>query len=53
MYVALTRAKRHLAIIFPREGYNKMYGWSLNSPSRFIDGRARSIQEPWRVEMEQ
>jgi DNA helicase-2/ATP-dependent DNA helicase PcrA len=53
MYVALTRAKRHLAIIFPREGYNKMYGWSLNSPSRFIDGLPRTILESRRVEVEQ
>jgi DNA helicase II / ATP-dependent DNA helicase PcrA len=53
MYVAVTRAKRQLAIIFPREGYNKMYGWIVNSPSRFIDGLPRAILEPWRVEVEE
>ncbi len=53
MYVAVTRAKRHLAIIFPREGYNRMYGWTLNSPSRFIDGLPRAILEPGRVEVEE
>lgn len=51
MYVAVTRAKRQLTIIFPREGYNKLYGWTINSPSRFIDGLPRTILEPWRVEV--
>ncbi len=53
MYVALTRAKRHLAVIFPREGYNRNYGWGLNAPSRFIEGLPRTILEPWRVEMDE
>jgi DNA helicase II / ATP-dependent DNA helicase PcrA len=51
MYVAVTRAKRHLAVIFPRESYNKMYGHTLNSPSRFIDGLPRGLLEPRRVEV--
>jgi DNA helicase-2/ATP-dependent DNA helicase PcrA len=51
MYVALTRAKRRLAIIFPREGYNRNYGWGLNDPSRFIAGLPRSILELGRVEI--
>ena len=50
MYVAITRAKRHLAVIFPREGYNKLYGYTLNSPSRFIDGLPRTILEPRRLD---
>ncbi len=53
MYVAVTRAKRHLTIIFPREGYNKMYGYTLNSPSRFIDGLPRNLLDLRRVEVEE
>jgi DNA helicase-2/ATP-dependent DNA helicase PcrA len=51
MYVALTRAKRRLAIIFPHLGYNRNIGMTINTPSRFIDGLPRSILEPWRVEV--
>jgi DNA helicase-2/ATP-dependent DNA helicase PcrA len=52
MYVALTRAKRRLAIIFPHLGYNRSIGMTINTPSRFIEGLPRRILEPWRVEME-
>ncbi len=53
MYVAVTRAKRQLAIIFPHLGYNRNIGMTINSPSRYIDGLPRSILEPWRVEVEE
>jgi len=53
MYVAVTRAKRHLAIIFPTVGYNKNLGMTINSPSRYIAGLPRTILEPWRVEVEE
>jgi len=53
MYVAVTRAKRQLGIIFPHLGYNRSIGMTFNSPSRFIDGLPRSILEPWRVEVEE
>jgi DNA helicase-2/ATP-dependent DNA helicase PcrA len=52
MYVALTRAKRRLQIIYPHLGYNKSVGMTINTPSRFIDGLSRTILEPWRVELE-
>ncbi|MBM4284894.1 MAG: ATP-dependent helicase [Deltaproteobacteria bacterium] len=52
MYVAVTRAKRHLAIIFPAAGYNRSLGYTANSPSRFIAGLPRKLLEPWRVEVE-
>ncbi|MEJ2091017.1 MAG: ATP-dependent helicase [Syntrophobacterales bacterium] len=53
MYVAVTRAKRQLAIIFPHLGYNRSIGMTINSPSRFIEGLPRTILEPWRVEVEE
>jgi DNA helicase-2/ATP-dependent DNA helicase PcrA len=51
MYVAVTRAKRHLAIIFPAAGYNRSLGYTANSPSRFIADLPRKLLEPWRVSM--
>jgi DNA helicase-2/ATP-dependent DNA helicase PcrA len=53
MYVAVTRAKHQLAIIFPHLGYNRNIGMTINSPSRYIDGLPRTILEPWRVEVEE
>ena len=53
MYVALTRAKRQLTIIFPHLGYNRNIGLTMNTPSRFIEGLPRTILEPWRVEVEE
>jgi DNA helicase-2/ATP-dependent DNA helicase PcrA len=53
MYVAVTRAKRHLAVIFPSLSYNRTLGMTINSPSRFIAGLPRSLLEPWRVEVEE
>ncbi len=51
MYVAVTRAKRHLAVMFPSMSYNKSLGMTFNSPSRFIADLPRSLLEPWRVEI--
>ena len=53
MYVAATRARRFLNIIFPTLGYNRYLGLTVNSPSRFIADLPRNLLEPWRVEMEE
>jgi DNA helicase-2/ATP-dependent DNA helicase PcrA len=53
MYVAVTRAKRHLAVMFPSLSYNKSLGMTFNSPSRFIADLPRNLLEPWRVEVEE
>jgi DNA helicase II / ATP-dependent DNA helicase PcrA len=52
MYVAITRAKHNLAVIFPAVSYTKSLGMTYNAPSRFIAGLPRSLLEPWRVEVE-
>jgi len=52
MYVALTRAKSRLAVIFPHVGYNRSIGLTINSPSRFIDGLPRRLLEIRRPEVE-
>jgi len=53
IYVAVTRAKRHLAVIFPSLSYTKSLGMTFNSPSRFIAGLPRALLEPWRAEVEE
>jgi len=51
--VAATRARNYLAVIFPREGYSRQFGWTMNSPSRFIADIPRSLLEPWLAEVEE
>ncbi len=53
MYVAATRARNYLAVIFPTIGYNKQFGMTVNSPSRFIADIPRNLLEPWRAEVEE
>jgi DNA helicase-2/ATP-dependent DNA helicase PcrA len=53
MYVAATRARDYLAVIFPSIGYNRQFGMTVNSPSRFIADIPRSLLEPWRAEVEE
>jgi len=52
MYVAATRARTHLTIIFPHIGYNRYLGTTINSPSRFISHLPPSLLELWRMEVE-
>jgi DNA helicase-2/ATP-dependent DNA helicase PcrA len=52
MYVAATRARTHLTILFPHIGYNRYLGMTFNSPSRFISHLPPSLLELWRVEVE-
>jgi DNA helicase II / ATP-dependent DNA helicase PcrA len=53
MYVAATRARNYLAVIFPSIGYNRQFGMTVNSPSRFIADIPRGLLEPWRAEVEE
>jgi len=53
MYVAATRARTYLSIIFPHLGYNRYLGMSINSPSRFVADLPPSLLEPWKVEVEE
>jgi DNA helicase-2/ATP-dependent DNA helicase PcrA len=53
MYVAATRAKTYLAVIFPTIGYNRYLGMSFNSPSRFIADIPRGLLEPWQAQVEE
>jgi DNA helicase II / ATP-dependent DNA helicase PcrA len=53
MYVAATRARNYLALIFPSIGYSRQFGMTVNSPSRFIADIPRDFLEPWRAEVEE
>jgi DNA helicase-2/ATP-dependent DNA helicase PcrA len=53
MYVAATRARNYLAVIFPSIGYNRQFGMTVNSPSRFIADIPHTLLEPWRAEVEE
>ncbi|MFZ5451525.1 MAG: ATP-dependent helicase [Thermodesulfobacteriota bacterium] len=53
MYVAATRARRYLAVLFPAVGYNRQLGMTYNSPSRFIAELPPKLLETYRVEVEE
>jgi DNA helicase-2/ATP-dependent DNA helicase PcrA len=42
MYVAITRAKEHLYLLYPIDIFDRESGMVLGSPSRFLD----SVHEP-------
>ncbi len=50
MYVACTRAKQHLFITYPINIYDRESGMILSKPSRFIQGIAENLLEPWVIE---
>jgi DNA helicase-2/ATP-dependent DNA helicase PcrA len=50
MYVACTRAKENLFIIYPMNVYDRESGLILTKPSRFIEGFGEHLLEPWVVE---
>jgi DNA helicase-2/ATP-dependent DNA helicase PcrA len=50
MYVACTRAKENLFITYPMNVYDRESGLILTKPSRFIQGIAEHLLEPWVVE---
>jgi ATP-dependent DNA helicase UvrD/PcrA len=45
MYVAATRAKENLFIVYPMAFYDRNVGMTLNRPSRFVDGISDKILE--------
>ena len=50
MYVAVTRAKTHLAITYPIDMFDYSTGMVLSKPSRFLDGISQDILEKWVIE---
>ena len=50
MYVAVTRAKTHLAITYPIDMYDYSTGMVLSKPSRFFDDISQDILEKWVVD---
>jgi len=50
MYVAITRAKTHLAITYPVDMFDYSTGMVLSKPSRFFDGISQDILEKWVIE---
>ncbi len=49
LYVAVTRAKRHLYLTFPVQVYDKLTGAVLSKPSRFLDDVDAALVEPLHV----
>ncbi len=50
MYVAVTRAKTHLAITYPIDMFDYSTNMVLSKPSRFFDNISRDILEKWIIE---
>lgn len=50
MYVAVTRAKTHLAVTYPIDMFDYSTGMVLSKPSRFLDGISQDILEKWIIE---
>lgn len=50
MYVAVTRAKTHLAITYPIDMFDYSTNMVLSKPSRFLDGISQEILEKWIIE---
>ena len=50
MYVAITRAKTHLAITYPIDMFDYSTGMVLSKPSRFFDDISQDILEKWVIE---
>ena len=50
MYVAVTRAKTHLAISYPIDMFDYSTNMVLSKPSRFFDDIGQDILEKWIIE---
>ena len=51
MYVAATRAKKHLYFTCPMQSYDRGSGMLLTRPSRFIDEIPESLLARWRADL--
>jgi len=49
LYVAVTRAKRHLYLTYPINMYDRATGMVLSKPSRFLDGIERRVLRPMQL----
>ncbi len=52
MYVAVTRAKKNLFVIYPMQLFDRFAGFTFSKPSRFITELTEDIVENWVVEEE-
>jgi len=52
LYVAATRARRYLYLFYPTVSYNKYFGTSFNTVSRFLRDLPDGLLEAFRVEPE-
>ncbi len=52
MYVAATRAKQNLFITYPMNIFDRITGFTISKPSRFISGISEELAEEWVIDEE-
>jgi DNA helicase-2/ATP-dependent DNA helicase PcrA len=52
MYVAATRAKQNLFITYPMNIFDRITGFTMSKPSRFISGMGEELADEWILEEE-
>jgi len=52
MYVAVTRAKQNLFLSYPMNIFDRITGFTLAKPSRFIAGVSEDLAEEWTIDEE-
>lgn len=52
MYVATTRAKQNLYVCYPMQIFDRVQGFTIAKPSRFIEGINEEMAETWLLEEE-
>ncbi|NOX66697.1 MAG: ATP-dependent helicase [Chlorobi bacterium] len=52
MYVAVTRAKQNLFLSYPMNVFDRMSGYTLAKPSRFIEDVGDDLAEEWTINEE-
>jgi len=52
MYVAVTRAKQNLFVSYPMNIFDRISGFTLAKPSRFIAGVGEDLAEEWTINEE-